>query len=56
MERQRTFRQWENRKLPDGWVGSAIVVSDRPVVVVVNLESDVFEGDPVMLYNGVSLE
>ena len=56
VERQRTFRQWENRKLPDGWVGSAIVVSDRPVVVVVNLESDVFEGDPVMLYNGVSLE
>ena len=56
VERQRTFRQWENRRLPDGWVGSAIVVSDRPVVVVVNLESDVFEGDPVMLYNGVSLE
>lgn len=53
---QMTFRQWENTKLPDGWVGSAVVVSDRPVVVVANLESDVFEGDPVMLYNGVSLE
>jgi len=53
---QQTFRQWENRGLPDGWVGSAVVVSDRPVVVVANLESDVFEGDPVMLYNGVSLE
>ena len=51
-----TFRQWENRSLPDGWVGSAVVVSDRPVVVVANLESDVFDGDPVMLYNGVSLE
>ena len=56
VERQRTFRQWENRRLPDGWVGSAVVVADRPIVVVVNLESDVFEGDPVMLYNGVSLE
>ena len=53
---QRTFRQWDNRRLPDGWVGSAIVVADRPVVVVANLESDVFDGDPVMLYNGVSLE
>ena len=56
VERQHTFRQWEDRRLPDGWVGSAVVVSDRPVVVVANLESDVFEGDPVMLYNGVSLE
>ncbi|MGE3961023.1 MAG: hypothetical protein AB7F65_05015 [Dehalococcoidia bacterium] len=53
---QQTFRQWDNRSLPDGWVGSAVVVSDRPIVVVANLESDVFEGDPVMLYNGVSLE
>lgn len=51
-----TFRQWENRQLPDGWVGSAVVVADRPIVVVANLESDVFEGDPVMLYNGVALE
>ena len=53
---QRTFRQWEVFNLPDGWVGSAVIVADRPVVVVANLESDVFEGDPVMLYNGVSLE
>lgn len=53
---QRTFRQWEVSALPDGWVGSAVIVADRPVVVVANLESDVFEGDPVMLYNGVSLE
>ena len=51
-----TVRQWENRQLPNGWVGSAVIVSDRPVVVVANLESDVFKGDPVMLYNGVSLE
>ncbi|MCY4454874.1 MAG: hypothetical protein OXC56_01025 [Chloroflexi bacterium] len=50
-----TFRQWEDRRLPDGWVGSAIIIADRPIVAVANLESDVFEGDPVMLYNGVSL-
>ena len=48
-----TLRQWENDGLPDGWVGSAILVADRPVVAVANLESDVFEGDPVMLYNAV---
>ena len=53
---QRTFVQWEHPVLPDGWVGSAVVIADRPVVVVANLESDVFGGDPVMLYNGVSLE
>lgn len=53
---QRTVRQWDERRLPDGWVGSAIIVANRPVVAVANLESDVFEGDPVMLYNGVSLK
>ena len=56
IEGQGTVAQWENRELPDGWVGSAIVVADRPVVILANLESDVFDGDPVMLYNGVSLE
>jgi hypothetical protein len=56
VDRERTFRQWEDTRLPDGWVGSGLVVSDRPVVVVANLESDVFDGDPVMLYSGVSLE
>lgn len=55
LEGQRTMRQWEDRRLPDGWVGSAIILADRPVVAVANLESDVFQGDPVMLYNGVSL-
>src|SRR5690606_19541740 len=43
---QMTFRQWENGGIPDAWVGSAVVISDRPIVVVANLESDVFEGDP----------
>ena len=56
VERQRTFRQWEHAGLPDGWVGSAIVIADRPIVVVSNLESDVFRGDPVMLYNGIGFD
>ncbi|MDE0476091.1 MAG: hypothetical protein OXI50_16180, partial [Gammaproteobacteria bacterium] len=56
LDGQRTVRQWEEGRLPDGWVGSGIIIADRPVVAVANLESDVFEGDPVMLYNGVSLK
>lgn len=51
-----TFRQWQDDRLPDGFVGSAVVVADRPVVVVANLESDVFVGDPVMLYNGIPIK
>ena len=51
-----TFRQWQDDRLPDGFVGSAVIVADRPVVVVANLESDVFVGDPVMLYNGVPIK
>ena len=56
VDRYRTLRQWENPDLPDGWVGGAIVIADRPVVVIANLESDVFLGDPVMLYNGVAIQ
>ena len=52
----KTFRQWEVTSLPDGWVGSAVIIADRPIVVLANLESDVFEGDPVMLYNAITLD
>ncbi|MGE0228001.1 MAG: hypothetical protein AB7I38_05480 [Dehalococcoidia bacterium] len=51
-----TLRQWEDGGLPDGWVGSAIVVSDQPVVVVANIETEVFSGDRVLMYGGVSIE
>ena len=50
-----TLRQWENANLPDGWVGSAYIWADRPVVALANLESDVFAGDPAMIYNGVGV-
>jgi len=56
IEGQATLRQWEDGGLPDGWVGSAIVVSDQPVVVVANLETEVFSGDRVLMYGGVSTE
>jgi len=53
---QATLRQRDDGGLPDGWVGSAIVVSDQPVVVVANLETEVFSGDRVLMYGGVSIE
>ncbi len=56
VEGSRTFRVLDERKLPDNWVGSVVIVSDRPIVVVADLKSDVFEGDPEMIYNGISLE
>jgi hypothetical protein len=56
VEGQATLRQWDDAGLPDGWVGSAIVVSDQPVVVVANLETSVFSGDRVLMYGGVSIE
>ncbi|MBM4409847.1 MAG: hypothetical protein FJ037_00720 [Chloroflexi bacterium] len=56
VEGSRTFHPRDERSLPDNWVGSVVIVSDRPIVVVADLRSDVFEGDPEMLYNGVSLD
>ena len=50
------FHQADDRFLPDDWVGSLVVVSTRPIVALASLESDAFKGDPVMMYNGVSLE
>ena len=52
----RTFRQQDERQLPSDWVGAAVIIASRPIVVIANLESDSFEGDPVMLYNAVPLE
>lgn len=52
----KTVHQGDDRFLPDDWIGSLIVVSTRPVVVLANLENAGFKGDPIMMYNGVSLE
>lgn len=56
VDRQRTFRQADESQLPDGWVGSAIIVADRPIVAVVNLENDVFSGDAVMQYDAIGFD
>ena len=51
-----TVWQGDDGNLPDGWVGSAIVISDQPIIVLVGIDSDVFEGDSAMLYNGVGFD
>jgi hypothetical protein len=56
VDRTATVRQEDETALPDGWVGSAVVVADRPVIVVANVESDVFRGDALMMYSGVSFD
>jgi hypothetical protein len=51
-----TVSQQADGNLPDGWVGSAIVISDQPVIVLVGVENEVFQGDTAMLYNGVGFD
>ena len=41
--------------LPDGFAGTAILESDRPIVALANLSTDVFTGDTDLTYNGVPL-
>lgn len=45
-----------NEDLPDGFAGTAIISSDRPIVALANIYTDSFTGDPDVLYNGVPLD
>jgi hypothetical protein len=53
--REFTVFQNEESILPDGFAGSAILTSDRPIVALANLTTDVFVGDTDLLYNAISL-
>jgi hypothetical protein len=53
--REFTVFQQEKGVLPDGFAGSAILESDRPIVALANLTTDVFVGDTDLLYNGIPL-
>ncbi|MFQ5594558.1 MAG: hypothetical protein ACE5HA_10455 [Anaerolineae bacterium] len=46
-----TFYQPNNPDLPNGFVGSAIITSDQPIVAVVNV-ANAGGGDAAMSYNG----
>ena len=53
----REFTVFQDREglLPDGFAGTAILESDRPIVALANLTTDVFQGDTDLLYNGIAL-
>ncbi len=44
-----------NENLPNGFAGTAILESDRPIVALANIYTDVFDGDTDLTYNGVPL-
>ena len=55
VQREATVFQFQEAFLPNGFAGTAILESDRPIVALANIYTDVFTGDPDLLYNGVPL-
>ncbi len=53
--REFTVFQYQEGILPNGFAGTAILESDRPIVALANLTTDVFTGDDDLLYNGIAL-
>jgi hypothetical protein len=53
--REATIFQYLENFLPNGFAGTAILESDRPIVALANIYTDVFDGDPDLLYNGIPL-
>jgi hypothetical protein len=56
VNREFTVFQYLEAFLPNGFAGTAIIESDKPIVALANLFTDVFAGDPDLLYNGISLD
>ena len=55
VNREATVFQFAERNLPDNFAGTAILESDRPIMVLANLYIDVFRGDTNYMYNGIAL-
>ncbi len=55
VSRETTVFQYLEAFLPNGFAGTAILESDRPIVALANIYTDVFTGDTDLLYNGVPL-
>jgi hypothetical protein len=53
--REFTVFQDQEGILPNGFAGTAILESDRPIVVLANLYTDVFVGDGDLMYNAIPL-
>jgi hypothetical protein len=56
IDRESTVFQYLEAMLPNGFAGTAIIESNRPIVALANLTTDVFDGDPDLLYNGIALQ
>ncbi len=56
VNREFTVFQHLEAMLPDGFAGTAIIEADRPIVALANLYTDIFQGDPDLLYNGIPLK
>jgi hypothetical protein len=56
LNREKTFFQNDSILLNNKWVGSGYIVSDKPIVGVVFLFNENFQGDNLLMYNAVSLE
>jgi hypothetical protein len=55
VNREFTVFQYQDSVLPNGFAGTAIIESDKPIVALANIFNDVFKGDPDLTYNGVPL-
>jgi hypothetical protein len=53
--REFTVFQFDEWMLPDGFAGTAIITADKPIAALANIYTDVFSGDPDMVYNGTPL-
>lgn len=56
VDREFTVFQHLEENLPDGFAGTAIITSDRPIVALADVYTDVFGGDPDLVYNGTPLQ
>jgi hypothetical protein len=54
MNRTNTFVQAWEQGLPDGFSGSMVIESDRPIVALGDVTTGNFGGDPNLMYEGVS--
>ena len=55
VSREFTVFQFNESILPNGFAGTAVLESDRPIVALANIYTDVFAGDTNVLYNGIPL-
>ncbi len=55
VNREFTVFQFNESMLPDGFAGTAIISSDKPIVALADVYTDLFHGDPDMVYNGTPL-